>query len=188
MDARSFPPLSDPRWLPLDEVFRRILQRTGDVRLAEFQLNREFAGDRIQFWHQSSFTGDDGPVPSGFGANHRLRLQPDGSFALFFVDRDGNHIPLDGRVFFAREPHVEKVWPARRPREERVSLKHLMILAIAERANPKGWEGVSTAAIERQVGAEWKAECESRGDAAKEYINTPPKRHAIDLALGRCSD
>jgi hypothetical protein len=175
--------LDDPRLVPMITAHHLLSERLSGHRLdtrATAVLMQELKSGKRPCMRRNDKTGECEWVSRTFWNDHEIDVRL--GFVQIYRGSRGPHGVYDphscveGWLYYVLEP-----------RAERLSLKHQMILAIVERENPDGWEGVSTADIVRQVENGWRAECERRGLAAKKYINSPPKRHAVELALGRRS-
>jgi hypothetical protein len=139
---------------------------------AEQELCEHLHAGRLpaEVWRQAGGTGRNIPVPPDYWALETLRRvrSRDG------VDQGG------GRNWYqVKSSRFEELYPA----ATQVGLSRQMIRAIADRKNPSGWDKVRTADILRQVEAGWDAELVRRGLSRKDYPT--PKRHAVELALGR---
>lgn len=182
------PPLDDPRWVPMITWLHLRSEQTTGHRLHAFataELTEELKSEKRHCMRRSVTNPSERErVLHTAWNDHEIDV------SLGFVQ-----IYRGSRGPYGRDPHsriegwMYYVWPDLDPQaeqvtsEEKVSLKRRMILAIAYRENPGGWDNVPTADILHQVENGWAAECTRWGVDPKVYPT--PKRHGVELALGR---
>jgi hypothetical protein len=124
--ARKPLPLDNPRWLPVEEIHKLLMQRTGDGRLAASDLNKKCGAVRCMCRRRmlprksrpvpaagdvaTSNIGDRELVAPAHWANHEFKFTMSGHLVLWRKGEKGAW--LHGEfVFYLWKADVVKAWP-----------------------------------------------------------------------------
>jgi hypothetical protein len=110
---KTEPSLDDPRWLPAQEQYKLLYERSGHSQLVNVDLNKALANGRVRSMRRNIKTGEPERLLPEFWAHRELVIHATGSFTR---TQDG---PDPGDfVYFLWHPDVEKVWPALRQEDD----------------------------------------------------------------------